>query len=292
MSTEVDSHMYQHLPEEQSASVPTEDLVVDAKLLAAVGGTKRAKQTSRTRRMPVLAAAPAMIERAKPQPPFIYSPLHDMESLWWLSLYLLIARRYYFPGTTAVDDDFEKQMDHQAMLAQHLFYNAKNRALVMAGIGNTFRQILDELTLHSVAYTAGLELNKARSALRELFREAEVDTKAIKFSTVCSTKKAGNLYTVFFHVFQDISNDMAETDCHVVVDNESTKVRKRGRADDMENQRIGDKRHAVTMVDAESSQPLPSLLSYAQSHKARKMHKDSTPGSSSRRPDTESDGSR
>jgi hypothetical protein len=287
MSIEVDAHRYQYLPRRLRGSTDIRRLKMpfSLKLIDAAKNQGQSLESV----PPPSNISPVLVKH--PSPPFTYNPLHDMESLWWLALYLLIARRY-----EALDDSVdlvhEKQMHQQIRFAEKFFYNSTSRLAIMTG--NGFRRDLDQLDLHDAVYASASELDDALLDLQDLFREVEKNIGAIKFSSVCSktNERGQDLYDAMYQAFDNISKIMRQENCHAVVDSLSTKVRKRGRADDMENQRIGDKRHAVTMVDAESSQPLPSLLSYAQSHKARKMHKDSTPGSSSRRPDTESDGSR
>ena len=198
-------------------------------------------------------------------PPFIFNPLHDLESVWWLSLYLLVARKYQKPENAG--SDFGDFMNNQLQVAANLFYNRCNRMIVMLGSPFFFYYTCP---LHDAVYRSLLFLEDARSALVRRYREAEEDIAAIKFSTVSENRDGSDVAATMKTILKQISANLQGL--KVIVGKEPTKKRARQSQD-----AATDRKDNVE----ESLSPRRLLFPEGSSRKARKTTEDSSPGSSS-----------
>lgn len=110
--------------------------------------------------------------------PFRYNPLHDIESLWWLALFLLLAGTIVdvsadSPGIT------DSQDAAQQRLSEKLFCDPKFRMSTFIN-DRGLRPYLS--TLHPRVAEISAQLKEMRSDLTQAFRQAEKDmTKPIPF---------------------------------------------------------------------------------------------------------------
>lgn len=245
MSTEVDSHQYHH----RDAGSPSSASITAYSAEACLAIMKGVATTP-------LDTLPEVDEDEEDEEdtnfeaevvPFSYNPLHDMESLWWLSVYLLIARRFVERGTAV--QNFAELMHRQSVLATYLFYNARNRLAVMTA-GGSFKTTLRTLRLHPDVAFCGKRLEQARASLTHCFRLAEKDMARIKFATVASTDSGvSDLYSAMFAVLHAI-HERLRKDGHRVLIDESDLKRARGCA--------GGEDTAVQARHAVSALPLPT----------------------------------
>ena len=119
----------------------------------------------------LLSMSPLRIHTPESTVPFGYSPLHDMESMWWIAVYFVIERQVV--GTTTVQDP--RDLLAQRTYGREVFrQDGKYSAL----LGNTS---LERLTpqLHPAMQPVACLLEDLRKQLLAAFHAAEKDKASI-----------------------------------------------------------------------------------------------------------------
>lgn len=119
--------------------------------------------------------------------PLRYNPLHDLESLWWISSYFLLTHAVV-DGDDAPDEKHAQaraeQLDRQCTSVERLFVDGSERHWVMIMESN-FQQEL--CCLHRSMRKAGAAVAEARDALAKAYHYAEKDMKSREFSVRAKT---------------------------------------------------------------------------------------------------------
>ena len=135
--------------------------------------------------------------------PFLYNPLHDMESLWWLALFLVLAA---LPAALKITT---AQKDAQNQLVADLFCNPKLRLQTFAmspGLGPHL------VSLHPRVANIVWVLETMRLYLTSAFTELERGLKKpVPFSA------APKLYPMFKSEFHTITSTLRKGNVHVAV---------------------------------------------------------------------------
>ena len=114
--------------------------------------------------------------------PFLYHPLNDLESLWWVGAYFLMSRTLItedeseVPDAEDLDEDEDEQEDMQLDSLRALFGNCARRSWAFRG-ENDFREELD--SLHPFMREMGLALESVRDTLVRAyhFMEKDIDNR-------------------------------------------------------------------------------------------------------------------
>lgn len=190
--------------------------------------------------------------------PFRYNPLHDIESLWWLALFLSLAGTIVYAGADSPGIT-DSQDAAQQRLSEKLFCDPKIRI-------NTFinerglRPFL--LTLHPRVAEIGAQLEEMRSDLTQAFSQAEKDmTKPVPFLLPSST------YEGVEELLKTIIKRLAVDDVQVTVDEKS---RRRLRERIQKQQDVAAPAEAAQNSNSEDARPAkkrktlpPAPLSYS-----------------------------
>ena len=198
----------------------------------------------------------------------------------------LIARKYIQKSTDHASS-FEDFRKCQLTMADHLFYNARNRLAVMTS-RKSFAAILSKLQLLPAIRDSARLLDTARKALRQCFLKAEKDASNIKFTTAASMGDNGStLYDTFSAVLNSIRIIMINEDREVFVLGNGFTLGKHSR--DLEEMEAGQGRNAISALA--STMPPPALPGSStsrsrqddfdqRSSKSRKVDEGSSAGSS------------
>ncbi|GJE97385.1 hypothetical protein PsYK624_136020 [Phanerochaete sordida] len=275
MSTEVDGRKYHYLHHKRVVE-PTKKSRADRLALMDPHPAPKPAESTAALKAPALVATPRMSATLS----FIYNPLHDLESVWWLSLWALVARRY----VQQPDDDPEQfflACRNQSTFTSLVFYSRGNRFECMR-IHGTFQDHVNTLALPAVK-AAAAHLEFIRATLTEYFTKAEQAVENIKFATVAAQRDAGgaSLYDRMFDALDDITKLMEADKREVKVLDNSFTFAKRNR-DELE---AGTDRNALSAVDLTGiTQPIGGLSAPQDDlndrpKKSRKMaNMPSTPG--------------
>ena len=144
---------------------------------------------------------------------FLYNPVHDLESLWWIALYFIMNKETALSPQTPHHRDsaktrsqapvYAKLTEGQREFARSLFFGPEARDLAMRSSGNTrFDQHLRALPSH--LSTISSALIKLRKALCNQYKKIEKPEFVID-KTAC-----GSLYGLFMDTFKKIVQSLAE----------------------------------------------------------------------------------
>lgn len=104
------------------------------------------------------------------RPPFRHNPLHDLESLLWLALYIILCSDMSRWDTSLSEQDWARYLLARRKLAANLFNNPTARLQTMMR-SNTFQYDLAQL--HPLLRAICEQLNTYREYLVELYISAE-----------------------------------------------------------------------------------------------------------------------
>ena len=104
---------------------------------------------------------------------FYFNPLHDLESLWWISAYFLLSRTLTLPGDNAERTDAEDpRLARQRTAAQKLFVIGDERQWAVCGESEFYREFK---TLRPLTRKLGRALDIARDTLVRAYHYVEQD---------------------------------------------------------------------------------------------------------------------
>ena len=141
-------------------------------------------------------------EAGRKPPRFRYNPLHDMESLWWIAVYLVINREVDVEDTS---DEVAARLIQQKRFAAQLFHRKDERYLAITS-NNFFLRHLPQL--HPSLSTVGSMLFETLVLLCDAYLEAEK-------SDVPDCRAADDLHEEFHRCFQTAMESLATRDIHV-----------------------------------------------------------------------------
>ncbi|KAJ3555204.1 hypothetical protein NM688_g2708 [Phlebia brevispora] len=146
---------------------------------------------------------PSPPRESKPRPAFRYSPLHDLESLWWIALYFLFKKEPYLENVSDFTEPLsDPQWDRTAqyVCAEQLFRVPMARWEVLMGpIGFETKQEL----LHPLVKPIAELLNVLRLRLLGRYWGLEKDANSIDH------KCAEGLHRIFVRIFLSIAKQAA-----------------------------------------------------------------------------------
>ena len=115
----------------------------------------------------------------KPEGPFRYNPVHDLESLWWIAVYFLMTRVVLEDAANPQCDVTDHALQEQFDSVERLFLEGSRRHIVMV----TDSAFMSDLrTLHTSLHEPGLLLEDAREILVKAFHYLEEDIDSREFS--------------------------------------------------------------------------------------------------------------
>lgn len=239
MSVEVHGHAYFYTARDQDEDVPDITSLDLVALFRASHAAANPEASERLRRDMKAAET-----RAQSFVPFRYNPLHDMESLWWVALFLLLAGTLVDAGPNSADTTNDQKVAQQR-LSEQLFCDKAFRI-------NAF--ITDEtlqshlFSLHPRIAEIGIQLEKMRSHLTQGFRQAEKNiTKPIPFALPPS------LYQKIQNLFRKIIDSLAADNVLVAVDEKSC----RRLREEIRKQKEGDAAAAETAQTESDTEDAP-----------------------------------
>ncbi|KAJ3559785.1 hypothetical protein NM688_g130 [Phlebia brevispora] len=119
---------------------------------------------------------------------FLYNPLHDLESLWWISVYFLVCKEYDNDKSSDTPEEAANRAAFKRKLASDLFWVGDNRSLTLRD-RYCFPKEISQL-LHP-GNRIGLLLDELRISLVQAYASAEEDVENIGFDI------AGGLYAQY-----------------------------------------------------------------------------------------------
>ncbi|EKM61536.1 uncharacterized protein PHACADRAFT_204704 [Phanerochaete carnosa HHB-10118-sp] len=126
----------------------------------------------------LVGALPSHFEtQVKPALPFRYHPLNDWESLFWVSMYMMVIDRIVKPTKNQPQQTSDK-LEKQRALARGLFYSYKERSVkfsqAAANQVDPFKETLLDC-LHDDLKHVATALGNIRVALLNAYREVEAN---------------------------------------------------------------------------------------------------------------------
>lgn len=238
MSVEVHGHEY-HYAEDDGQRVPDVTLLNPMALFRA---SLTAANPGATERLRIRVEELETSE--KNSVPFRYNPLHDMESLWWVALFLLLTGTLVDAGPDSADITNGHKVAQQR-LSEQLFCDTTFRV-------NTFsskRGLRSHLIpLHPRVKEIGAQLEEIRFYLILAFRQAEKNmTKPIPFALPPS------LYQTIQNLLIDIIESLASDNVLVAVDEKSC----RRLREEIRKQKEGDAAAAETARNESDTEDAP-----------------------------------
>ncbi|KIP12353.1 hypothetical protein PHLGIDRAFT_113828 [Phlebiopsis gigantea 11061_1 CR5-6] len=221
MATEVDNNSYLHCLEPSSA---------DPVDIAPVSNSEWLDELEEDRQMMANAAlGEANVDHGLPgelvanQPaamaPFRHNPLHDMESLVWLSLYLLLVGILVHAGD-ATPEELSEFTDKHRALARDLFTQKVTRRDVMNDM-KRLGALITAASLHPQAELVGAQLAMMTKSLIAAYIAAERTLdEPIKFTVA----KDNKLYENFRVHLREILRILVPNDLTVTVDAKSCEL--------------------------------------------------------------------
>lgn len=150
--------------------------------------------------------------------PFRYNYIHDLESHWWLSLYVLICGRIKNLFQSRPDINFNECMERHGEVAVNLFCSTAFRLEVILG-GDVFkaeiRGLLPQVT------TVARELEQVRGVLATRYRTVEKDLGNIRFPVAGETQ---GLYLSIFKSFGHMVDILENDNLRVTVDSSPSQL--------------------------------------------------------------------
>ena len=134
--------------------------------------------------------------------------MHDLEALWWVSLYFLFTRTVEEDPTCATDDSAARaeQLQRQCRAARLLFCDFNKRWDTMVWEG-CFRDEVQNLQARFQEW--GADLEEVRGHLVQHYRHVEEDVESRAWDVTA------NVYYACAEVWGGMSFDMREEDVHV-----------------------------------------------------------------------------
>ncbi|KIP01539.1 hypothetical protein PHLGIDRAFT_17129, partial [Phlebiopsis gigantea 11061_1 CR5-6] len=146
---------------------------------------------------------------------FKYNPLHDLESVWWVALYMLLCSTPY-KDPKMDQDAWEMHLRNHASLAADAFDNIEFRGRAMASTGNIW-PVLETLLPPFAA--VGAKLEEIREHVVAAFLNAEEDIPAIDFTV------ANSVYGFILVTFTKITKSLeGKKDIKIVTTDTSAMV--------------------------------------------------------------------
>ncbi|GJE98435.1 hypothetical protein PsYK624_146650 [Phanerochaete sordida] len=145
MSTEVELGHYNFLP--MAVSSTKEDKYESSQALKARNAAAREAGSSTTN-LPTQAAPPPPIISAQTEPavvskpPFRYNFLHDMESTFWVAVWMLICVRFFRNDTSLSEGEWTAYMNRHAVIANNIFDTPGARLAILSS-GTAFMSYFD-----------------------------------------------------------------------------------------------------------------------------------------------------
>ncbi|OSX58053.1 hypothetical protein POSPLADRAFT_1061146 [Postia placenta MAD-698-R-SB12] len=123
------------------------------------------------------------------RPAFRYNPLHDVESLWWLSTYFVFNKVVVLVNglKPSMDAELKGSYNMQLFYASQLFWTQRGREWAITKPGEFSEEVIH---LHAVARPAGYLLDKMRRLLHDQYKLIE-ETLAPITQTVASNVSKG-----------------------------------------------------------------------------------------------------
>ena len=211
MSTEVECNEYLHTMEQQKISRANDD-DREARLKEILD--RRRRRLGSDNELPT-SAAMATKTTSTPVAVWKHNPLHDLESVFWLALYLLFVGKLVSDGERVPEMLEEYTRRHNA-LAVKLFNDEKFRLVVMQS-STAFQNHL--VSLHPGVDAIARHLDHMRSCLVTTFQTAEKDLQGKTISYL----DALDLYKEFDADLDKITDLLEGTgkDINIAIDEES-----------------------------------------------------------------------
>ena len=138
---------------------------------------KRRRREDLTVKTATDTAASAYRERKFYIKPFRYNFLHDLESLWWISAYLLMSRTLIYDEDEGEDPEENAKQDAEEQAVQRtsvrkLFTVGDERSWAMRSETGFYRELE---SLHPFMREMGIALDDARDALVRAYHYLEMD---------------------------------------------------------------------------------------------------------------------
>lgn len=213
MSIEVDGHTYYHTSKDKTLSYkpPVHPMVrFQAVLAKAKPQDPDVLPVLKMEAEKKLSKAMKKVQDSEANStPFRYNPLHDIESLWWLALFLLLAGTIVDVGADSPSIT-DSQDAAQQRLSEQLFCDRRFRMSTFIN-ERGLRPYLS--TLHPRVAEIGAQLEEMRSDFIQAFRQAEKDmTKPIPFLLPSS------IYEGIEELLKTIVERLAVDDVQITVD--------------------------------------------------------------------------
>lgn len=116
------------------------------------------------------AGGVANVDKVKISTPFRHNPLHDLESILWLALYMLLCSDLVKKDSSITEEDWNQSMDAHGRLAAKFFTDKEYRARALGGEVH-FEESLD--TLLPEAQSVMLKLNQMRGLIVTRYHDVE-----------------------------------------------------------------------------------------------------------------------
>ena len=226
MATEVENERYSHGAEER---LPT-------RRPAPGTGHAGLKRLAETRRCGTLAAAGGGAAQPRREPrivlhknvvrakherqPFYHNPLHDLESMFWVTAWILVCSTFVKTSegdSETPDEEWEERIRYHAVFGDTLFGWPNKRNLVMISAGSW--AWLDGIVgLLDPVYQIAKWLNGFRCHLIDEYVAAGIrrrdPTQEISFSTMASHE----LYAHLMKLLVDCAADLREKNLDLAID--------------------------------------------------------------------------
>lgn len=147
--------------------------------------------------------------------PFKHNPVHDLESMFWLALYVLLFSTFARNGAVS-EEAWTAYMDHVHWM-QNMFGNTEYRTQIMHGwrdqLVPRFQGSFPILAEQGVDSAMREIRDRLRSKYTELERDAHKPGYTIKFA-----KATGAVHRSIAAAFLDLSNRLKTNDVRIVID--------------------------------------------------------------------------
>ena len=138
---------------------------------------------------------------------FRYNPVHDLESLWWISAYLLVSQVFMLKGDgTDGTGEEDPRLARQRTVLQKLFTIGDERRWTMCTENGFYREVK---TLHPLMRKAGRALDNARDVLARAYHYLEQDIEHRAFDVRPET------YEEMRKMYTRVAKRMEAEDVHV-----------------------------------------------------------------------------
>ena len=135
--------------------------------------------------------------------PFRHNPLHDLESIFWLALYLVVCPKLVRPEDSALtEDQWQKCMENSSVLASSFFNKPSERWRAFQSKTSFKNKLTTPLVpeVHAII----TQLETLRQLLYNRYHEVERDMT----DTITDFGVAKGLYLHFITTFQNIAESL------------------------------------------------------------------------------------